>query len=317
MTVPTMAVAMRDAFIREIHTRMMERSDIFFLSADFGSPRLDALRLEFPDRFVNVGIAEQNLINLSLGLALEGFCVFAYAIAPFITMRCFEQIRVDLAIHAQIRAINVNLIGVGAGMSYDVSGPTHHCLEDLSIMRTLPHLEIHSPSDAVAAVAMLDGALGRPVPKYFRLDGKALPNLAASLAPGDLARGFRILREGRMLMLATGFMAHRALAVAALLPAGLLGVIDLLSLRPVDEAALAEALAPAEAVFTLEEAFLGAGGLDAFTAGLLRGAGLDRPLQCCGVEQRYRFELGGREILHEAIGLSAAALAARVLAAAR
>jgi transketolase len=306
---------MRDAFIAEIHTRMAGRSDLFFLSADFGSPRLDAIRRDFPDRFVNVGIAEQNLVNLSLGLALEGFCVFAYAIAPFITMRCFEQIRVDLAVHAQIQPINVNLVGVGAGMSYDVSGPTHHCLEDLSIIRTLPHLELHSPSDAVAAAAMVDVALGRAVPKYFRLDGKALPILAPALAPADLARGFRILREGRMLMLATGFMTHRALAVAARLPAGMLGVIDLLSLRPVAEAELVEALAPAERVFTLEEAFLGAGGLDAFAAQLLRTSRPGRPLECFGVAQQYRFELGGREVLHEAIGLSEAALAERVLAA--
>ena len=84
MTVPARAVAMRDAFLGEIHARMAERPEIFFLSADFGSPRLDAIRRDYPERFVNVGIAEQNLVNLSLGLALEGFCVFAYAIAPLL-----------------------------------------------------------------------------------------------------------------------------------------------------------------------------------------------------------------------------------------
>ena len=80
---------MRDVFISELYTKMEKDTSIFFLSADFGSPALDKLRSTFPDRFINVGIAEQNLINVSCGLALEGFSVFAYAIAPFITMRCF------------------------------------------------------------------------------------------------------------------------------------------------------------------------------------------------------------------------------------
>ena len=90
-------LAMRDAFLERIWRAMVEDKKIFFTCADFGSPVLDKIRADFPDRFVNVGIAEQNLINVSAGLALEGYTVFAYAIAPFITMRCYEQIRVSLA----------------------------------------------------------------------------------------------------------------------------------------------------------------------------------------------------------------------------
>jgi transketolase len=317
MTIAPNSMPMRDAFIQEIHSRMKARSDIFFLTADFGSPQLDAIQRDFPERFVNVGIAEQNLINLSLGLALEGFSVFAYAIAPFITMRCFEQIRVDLALHSQIRSINVNLIGVGAGMSYDVSGPTHHCLEDLSIMRTLPHLEIHSPSDSVAAVAMVDGALARAVPKYFRFDGKPLPALQETLSSEVLEKGFRILREGRLLLLSTGYMTHKALRIADRLSPGLIGVVDLLTIRPMDTGALVTIMAKSEGVFTLEEGFVGAGGLDAFASQLLREARLfSMPMECFGVEQRYLFEPGGREALHEHIGLSDESLVGRIQEAA-
>ena len=85
--------AMRDALLEQIYGAMASDPTIFFVSADFGSPVLDRIRADHPTRFVNVGIAEQNLINISAGLALEGYKVFAYAIAPFITMRCFEQIR--------------------------------------------------------------------------------------------------------------------------------------------------------------------------------------------------------------------------------
>ena len=111
----TKAIAMRDAFLRKIHKEMDYDRNIFFVSADFGSPVLDEIRRDYPERFINVGIAEQNLINISAGLSLEGFKVFAYAIAPFITMRCFEQLRVNLALLSEVRELNVNLVGVGAG----------------------------------------------------------------------------------------------------------------------------------------------------------------------------------------------------------
>ena len=106
-------LAMRDAFLERIWLAMAKDSKIFFVTADFGSPVLDKIRADFSDRFVNVGIAEQNLINISAGLALEGYTVFAYAIAPFITMRCYEQIRVSLALLSVVRDINVYLLGVG------------------------------------------------------------------------------------------------------------------------------------------------------------------------------------------------------------
>src|SRR4030043_1921021 len=140
---------LRDIFIEKIHKKMETDESIFFLSADFGSPALDSLRDEFKNRFINVGIAEQNLINVASGLALEGYTVYAYAIAPFLTMRAYEQIRQNLAISSQIRPVNVNLIGVGAGLSYDVTGPTHHCLEDACIMRVLPNFVVFSPADYV------------------------------------------------------------------------------------------------------------------------------------------------------------------------
>ena len=88
----TKPIAMRDALLERIWLSMRDDESIFFTCADFGSPVLDKIREQFPDRFINVGIAEQNLINVSAGLAIEGYKVFAYAIAPFITMRCYEQI---------------------------------------------------------------------------------------------------------------------------------------------------------------------------------------------------------------------------------
>ncbi len=166
--------AMRDVFLQSLYEQMKQNDKIFFLAADFGSPILDKIRADYPNRFINVGIAEQNLINVATGLALEGFIVYAYAIAPFITMRCYEQIRVNVAILSQVRPMNINFIGVGAGVSYAMSGPTHHCLEDLSIMNTLPNMEVFSPADYVTAQAHVKRTLNLKQPKYIRFDAKPM-----------------------------------------------------------------------------------------------------------------------------------------------
>ena len=160
-------LAMRDVFLEKIWKQMSVDSSIFFITADFGSPVLDKIRRDFPSRFINVGIAEQNLINITAGLAIEGFTVFAYAIAPFITMRCFEQIRVSLSLLSEVRPMNVSLIGVGAGYSYVVSGPTHQCYEDITIMRALPNFQILSPSDHVSAGELFDNSLKNQGLKYL------------------------------------------------------------------------------------------------------------------------------------------------------
>ncbi|MBN1127842.1 MAG: hypothetical protein JXA71_02575, partial [Chitinispirillaceae bacterium] len=234
---------MRDALIARITEKMGARSDIFFVSADFGAPALDTLRDRFPDRFFNVGIAEQNLVNIAAGLALEGYTVYAYAIAPFITMRCFEQIRVNLSLMSQYRPLNVNLIGVGAGASYDIAGPTHHCFEDLSIMRTIPHIDLFSPSDTVMTRAFVDYTLRHRRPKYLRLDSKPLGTLYSKSATIPWSRGFARIRDGSDgIIVATGYMTHKAVRCAELLAARgrSVGVIDCFLLRPFDETALAE-----------------------------------------------------------------------------
>src|SRR3989338_306003 len=110
--------SMRDVLVETLHQRMSHNDRLFLLSDDLGTPALDAMRRDFHDQFINVGIAEQNLVNVATGLALEGFVVYAYAIAPFL-MRAYEQIRLNLCVSSQVRPVNVNLVGVGAGVSYD------------------------------------------------------------------------------------------------------------------------------------------------------------------------------------------------------
>jgi transketolase len=308
--------AMRDAFLENVWKAMHNDREIFFLTADFGSPVLDKIRSQFPDRFVNVGIAEQNLINVSAGLALEGYKVFAYAIAPFITMRCYEQIRVNLALLSTVRKMNVNLIGVGAGYSYVVSGPTHQCYEDLTIMRAMPNFQILSPADHVTAGEMFNLCLDSIGPKYLRLDAQQLTPIYNNKAP-NLKSGFEILKIGLDgYIVATGYMVHTALKVSEMLEEKSLsiGVIDMFNLTNYDEENLSKVFKECGYIFSLEEGFSGCGGLDALLFNFLSKNQLKANFHNIGVEGRYSFELGTREILHEKTGVGPKIVFSQILA---
>jgi len=298
-------LAMRDVLLNKIWQAMSTDSKIFFLSADFGSPVLDKIRADFPDRFANVGVAEQNLINITAGLALEGYTVFAYAIAPFITMRCFEQIRVSLALLSEVRPMNVNLIGVGAGYSYVVSGPTHQCYEDLTLMRALPNFRVLSPSDHVSAGALFDVCMNNKSPKYLRFDAQVLPVIYEDKVP-DMNLGFHVHHAGsKVCLLATGYMLHTALKVTQrlALTGQDVGVIDLFDISNFDADTFENTIRSYDGIVSMEEGFRGRGGVDAMLFEFISRRHLNLKVLNVGVQGGYRFELGSREELHEQVGI--------------
>lgn len=299
------ALAMRDAFLECIYHEMKGDNTIFFVSSDFGSPVLDKIRNDFPSRFTNVGIAEQNLINISAGLALEGFKVFAYAIAPFITMRCFEQIRVSLALLSEVRPMNVNLIGVGAGYSYVVSGPTHQCYEDLTLMRALPNFQLLSPSDHITAASLFEECVGSSGPKYLRFDAQILPVIYESFKP-KISDGFHVHNKGKKVcIIATGFMMHTALKVLdEISKEGVnIGLIDIFNLTNFNTNKLESILTSYSGLISIEEGFRGRGGLDSMLFEFSSRRNLDIEILNIGVEPGYSFELGTRSELHEKVGI--------------
>ena len=307
-------IAMRDAFLERIWLEMAKDIDIFFISADFGSPVLDKIRNDYPKRFINVGIAEQNLINVTAGLALEGFKVFAYAIAPFITMRCYEQLRVNLALLSEVRPMNVTLIGVGAGYSYVVSGPTHQCYEDLTLMRALPNVRVYSPPDHVATAALFEACLMKPGIKYLRLDAQILPVIYENNNL-HLNDGYQVHREGAdYCLVATGFMLHTALKIAEqLAEVGVeVGVIDLIDISQL-HANFISKISKYKGLVTMEEGFSGRGGMDALLFDAAARSQLKTSILNIGVEPGYRFELGTRDELHEQVGIGVEAAKTKIL----
>jgi len=308
-------IAMRDALLKKIHEAMSKDDKIFFVTADFGSPVVDLIKKDFPNRFVNVGIAEQNLINISSGLAIEGYKVFAYAIAPFITMRCYEQIRVNLALLSEVREMNVTLIGVGAGYSYVVSGPTHQCYEDLTIMRALPTFSVYSPADHITTSNLFNDCYQRNGLKYLRLDAQVLPPLY-DLVTADWEKGFYQHSIGsEICLVATGYMVHTALKVAKKL-AGIninVGVVDLYSISDFQQDALLQTLEQYKGIVTIEEGFCGRGGVDSLMFNFLAHKNPSMRVENIGVSPGYRFELGTRDELHEEVGIGEVAIADRIM----
>ena len=296
---------MRDVFLEKIWREMSVDSLIFFVSADFGSPVLDKIREDFPDRFINVGIAEQNLINISAGLAIEGYKVFAYAIAPFITMRCFEQIRVSLALLSEVRPMNVSLIGVGAGYSYVVSGPTHQCYEDITIMRALPNFQVLSPADHITTSFLFNSCVAANGLRYLRLDAQVQPAVYL-LKPPVISDGFHVHNKSNSVcLIATGFMVHTAFKIEKEMSSNgiKLGVIDIFNITNFSKKNLKKILSQYSAIVTLEEGFRGRGGLDSMLFEFISESKLDLKTLSIGVDPGYSFELGSRDELHEKVGI--------------
>lgn len=292
--------AMRDSVIGQIYNRMRDNDRIFFISADLGAPSLDKLRKDFKNRFINVGIAEQNLINVSTGLALEGFTVYAYAIASFITMRAYEQIRTNLALSSHHKEMNVNIIGAGSGVSYDISGPSHHCIEDITIMRALPNVLFFSPSDWFIAESFVDFSISVKGPKYMRLDGKPLPRIYDGVERFDFKKGFSELVKGdEACIVSTGYMTHKALkAVKELYDKDKkIGVIDIYVLKPVEEELLFNTLKRYKRIVTIEEAFINKGGLDSLVSNIISRKNACIKLINLGFDDRYIFKFGDRDYL--------------------
>lgn len=159
---------MRTAFIKQLTEEAKINDKIFLIVGDLGFSVVEEFANLFPDRFLNAGIAEQNMIGVAAGLAKEGYNVYVYSIGNFPTLRCMEQIRYDVAYHN----LNVKVVSVGAGYAYGSLGASHHATEELGMMRTIPNMVVCSPGDPIEAKAITSISANYDGPMYLRL-GKA------------------------------------------------------------------------------------------------------------------------------------------------
>lgn len=263
----------------------------------------------FPERLINVGIAEQSLVSVAAGLALGGKIAATCNAAPFLISRANEQIKVDVCYNQA----NVKMFGLNAGTSYGPLASTHHSLDDISVMRGFGNVQIFAPADAIECRQIVDYALRYHGPVYIRLDGKALPDVHGAdyqFVPGQVD----ILRQGAdVSIVALGSVVHEAVDAAALLAEqGIQAqVINLSSVRPLQRDVLLSALSGTHAVITVEEHNIN-GGVGSLVAEVLAEAGLGIALIRLGIGDGEYAAAGAREptrALHniDAAGIVAAA----------
>ena len=170
---------MRSALIEWLIAKARTDDSVFLLTADLGYSVLEKFADDYPDRFLNVGVAEQNMVGVASGLAMEGFFPYTYSIGIFPTFRCAEQIRNDIDYHR----LPVVTCSIGSGVAYGNLGYSHHAIQDLSLMRSLPNMVIATPADPLEVVGTLDWHYKNPCPMYLRLHKAGEPRLSVSVAP--------------------------------------------------------------------------------------------------------------------------------------
>jgi len=303
---------MRNAFASEITRIAQENHRVVLLSGDIGNRLFDDFKRLCPGRFYNCGVAEGNMIGVAAGLAASGFLPVCYTIAPFVTYRCMEQIRVDVCYHN----VPVVIVGTGAGLSYASLGATHHSCEEMGLLRLLPTLSVLAPADSAEVRSCLTAVLSAESPAYLRIGKKGEPTVHTHPPDFKLGKAIELRRGTDVWLLGCGTILPEVLQAAdALTTAGLsVGVASVPSLKPLDTSLLERVFQSSRLVCTAEEHST-AGGLGGAVAEWLA----DQRSTCArllrfGTADEFLHKTCEQEEAREYFGLTGAHMAARVLA---
>ncbi len=302
---------MRNAFIARLTEIARDNARVMLITGDLGFGVLTDFAQNCPGQFLNVGVAEQNMIGIATGLALEGRIVFTYSIANFATIRCLEQIRNDAAYHKA----NVKVVAVGGGFSYGALGMSHHATEDLSILRAIPNITVVAPGDLWEAEEATAALVETPGTCYLRLDKTHAGRTARPGEKFKLGKA-RTLREGNDLtLIATGGILKVALDAADRLAAQGLRcrVLSLHTLRPLDQETVFGACRETGGIITIEEHVVdgGLGGLIAETC--LEAGIVPKAFYRIGLRGEFPSIVGSQEYLRRHYGMDESAVCRKAL----
>ncbi len=293
---------MRNAFIDELHDIAAEHPGVLLMSGDIGFKVFDKFRDDYPGRYLNMGIAEANMMGMAAGLAMSGKRPVVYTIIPFLTMRAFEQIRVDVAMQNQ----PVLIIGVGGGLSYDILGPTHHSIEDVAILRALPNMTVLTPSDPVETRAAVRAAYELNGPAYVRLGKNGEPSLYEGACDFELGQATTMRRGSDVTIIGAGPILDIALKAADLLADRGIAcrVVNMHTIKPLDSEAIVTAARETRAIVSLEEHSV-IGGLGSAVAEVLAENSCAIPFKRLGIPDVFTYEVGSQDFLFNLHGLTA------------
>ncbi|MDX3973699.1 transketolase family protein [Shinella sp.] len=300
----------RDAFVATLERLGADNPKIVAVCNDsVGSSKLGGFKSRWPERLVNVGIAEQNMVGVGAGLANGGLLPFVCGAACFLTGRSLEQIKADIA----YSNANVKLIGISSGMAYGELGPTHHSIEDFAWTRVLPNLPVVAPCDSIETAAAVEWTANYDGPVFLRLSRVGVPDLLPTGHTFELGKA-NLLRDGDAItLIANGTVTHRILKAAELLAGqGIEArVLNMATVRPIDVEAVVAAALETGAILTAEEHST-IGGLGSAIAEYVV-AEAPVPMKILGVPGIFA-PTGSAEFLLDEFGMSPTAIAEAAVA---
>lgn len=290
---------MRDVFIDEVYFAAKKNKDIYFTTPDMGAPSLDKFREEIPGQFIHSGICEQHMISMAAGLTLMNKTIFCYAMAPFITSRCYEQIKCSVA--AMDRP--VCLVGIGVGLGYADAGPTHYTTEDIATMRVFPNIEIVTPSDVTSMKVIIKDIIKKPRFLFLRLDRDVMSDIYNKNKKFNLKKGFTNLINGKKkCIISCGFLLNKIYQKLKISNKKDIGLIDLYKVKPINKSLIKE-IKKYDEIITVEEQWTD-GGFGSAILEFLNINQISKKIKRYGLEKKYYFENGGRNYLHNKFGLN-------------
>ncbi len=287
---------MRNHLINKITEIAEKDKNIMLVTADLGFSVVENFKNKFPNRYINVGIAEQNMAAVAAGLALEGNTVFIYSIGNFPTLRCIEQIRNDICYHNA----NVKILAVGSGFAYGTLGMTHHATEDLAIMRALPNMKVFTPCDSISAEAIAEDICKIQGPCYVRLERGGEP-IVFNKNEQFIIGALKELRKGKGVAIITiGTVINEALkATDELLKENKeISVYSVYSLKPINKEQILKIVENNQYIITVEEHQI-TGGLGSTIAEIIAENDVKTQLIRLGLHDEFTSVVGNQEYLRD------------------
>jgi transketolase len=303
-TIPSMGKANLDILAETLIDLAKNDRDILVATSDSrGSGRVTPFAEKYPEQIVEIGIAEQNLVGVSAGLASAGKKVFAISPACFLTARSLEQIKNDVAYSNNL----VKVVGISAGVSYGSLGTTHHSLHDFAVLQAINNIDIVAPADNFETEQTIRASIDYPRPLYLRFGKKAMPDLYTVKPKFEIGKALQVTpvqEKYDIVFLGIGEAVAPACEASKLLEARGLStaVLSIHSLRPFDEKAVIDVVSRSKVVITVEEHSI-FGGLGSRVASLLMQEGLYRPMRIVGIPDEH-IVTGNQKEIFEHYGMS-------------
>ncbi len=303
---------MRDAFSKTLTRLAIQNKNLILLTGDLGYTVFEDFIKTHPTRFINMGVAEANMMGVACGLSLQGFIPVVYSIATFATMRGFEQIRTDICVHNA----NVKIVGTGGGLSYGHAGSTHHSLEDIAIMRSLPNMTIICPSDPIQAEMATEQMIIQKGPVYLRLGKRGEPIIYKKPIKFKIGKGI-VLKEGKKAaIIATGNLVYNAILASKILAnRGInITVIDMHTVKPLDKKLVLQLMKRHELICTLEEHSI-IGGLGSAVAEVIAENPIKKNLHFYrfGIPDIFIERAGSQEFLRKKYQLTSEKISGKIM----